>query len=50
MIRKLLRGVLKPILGKRKAAAAAAEVVDHVAKKVIDRKTGGAATKLDDVI
>lgn len=49
MIRGLLRKALKPIVGKRKAAVIA-EVVDHGAKKVIDRKTGGAASKLDDVL
>jgi hypothetical protein len=49
MIRKLLRGVLKPILGKRKAAIVA-QAIDHAAVRVIDKKTGGAASKLDEVI
>ena len=49
MIRKLLRGILKPVLGKRKAAIVA-EVADRGAKKLIDKRTGGAATKLDEVI
>lgn len=49
MIRKLLRKILTIPLGKRKAAVIA-EVVDRKAKKVIDRKTGGAASALDDVI
>jgi len=49
MIRKLLRGILKPVLGKRKAAVIA-EGLDGLAKKAIDSKTHGAATKLDDLI
>lgn len=49
MIRKLLCGVLKPILGKRKAAIVAG-VADRAAVKAIDKKTGGAASKLDDII
>lgn len=49
MIRKLLRSVLRPVLGKRKAAIVA-EGLDHVAKKAIDRKTGGLASKVDDAI
>lgn len=49
MIRKLLRKALRPILGKQKAAVVA-EVVDHGLKREIDKKTGGAATKLDEVI
>lgn len=49
MIRGILRKVLKPIVGKRKAAVIA-EVVDHGVKKVIDKRTGGAASKLDEVL
>ena len=49
MIRKLLRGILKPVLGKRKAAVIA-EGLDGLAKKAIDSKTHGAATKLDEII
>lgn len=49
MIRKILRGILKPVLGKRKAAIAA-EGLDQVAKKVIDRKTGGLASRVDEVL
>ena len=49
MIRKILRGILKPILGKRKAAVIA-EGLDGLAKKAIDKRTGGAASKLDDLI
>lgn len=49
MIRRLLRSALRPILGKRKAAAAA-EAIDGLAKREIDRRTGGAATRLDEVV
>ena len=49
MIRKILRGILKPVLGKRKAAVIA-EGLDGLAKKAIDSKTHGAATKLDDLV
>jgi len=49
VIRKILRGILKPVLGKRKAAVIA-EGLDGLAKKAIDSKTHGAATKLDDLV
>jgi len=49
MIRKPLRFVFGLFLGK-KAAAVLAEGVDGLAKKAIDKRTGGAATKLDDVL
>ena len=49
MIRKILRGILKPVLGKRKAAVIA-EGLDGLAKKAIDKRTGGAASKLDEVL
>ena len=49
MIRKPLRFVFGLFLGK-KAAAVIAEGVDGLAKKAIDKRTGGAASKLDDVI
>jgi len=49
MIRKILRGVLKPILGKRKAAVVA-EVADRVVVKQIDKRTGGLASKADEVL
>jgi len=48
MIRKILRGILRP-LGKRKAAVIA-EGLDGLAKKAIDSKTRGAASRLDDVL
>lgn len=49
MIRGILRKILRPVLGKRKAAIVA-EGLDQVAKKVIDRKTGGLASKVDEVL
>lgn len=49
MIRSILRKALRPILGKRKAAVAA-EALDGLAKREIDRRTGGAATRLDEVL
>ena len=49
MIRKLLRGVLKPLLGKRKAAVVA-EVADRLVVKQIDKRTGGLASKADEVL
>jgi len=49
MIRKLLRKALKPILGK-KAAAAAAEVADRALVKVADKHTGGLASRVDEVV
>ena len=49
MIRGILRKILKPVLGKRKAAVIA-EGLDGLAKKAIDSKTHGAATKLDEVL
>jgi len=48
MIRKILRGILRP-LGKRKAAVIA-EGLDSLAKKAIDSKTYGAASKLDEML
>jgi len=49
MIRKPLRFVFGLFLGK-KAAAVIAEGVDGLAKKAIDKRTGGAASKLDEVL
>ena len=49
MIRKILRGILKPVLGKRKAAVVA-EGLDGLAKKAIDKPTKGLASKLDEVL
>jgi len=49
MIRGILRKILKPVLGKRKAAVIA-EGLDGLAKKAIDSKTHGAVTKLDEVL
>jgi len=49
MIRKPLRFVFGLFLGK-KDAAVIAEGVDGLAKKAIDKRTGGAASKLDDLI
>ena len=49
MIRKPLRVVFGLFLGK-KAAAVIAEGLDGLAKKAIDSKTHGAATKLDEII
>jgi len=49
MIRKPLRFVFGLFMGK-KAGAVIAEGVDGLAKKAIDSKTRGAASKLDDVL
>ena len=48
MIRGILQKILRP-LGKRKAAVIA-EGLDGLAKKVIDSKTHGAASKLNEVL
>lgn len=49
MIRRILRKALKPILGKRKAAAVAQEL-DRRAVRELDKKTGGLASKADRVL
>lgn len=49
MIKKLLRGALKPLLGKRKAAVVA-EALDRKAKRELDKRTGGLASKADGVL
>lgn len=49
MIRGILRKILKPVLGKRHAAKAA-EDLDRLAVKELDRRTYGAVSKLDELI
>ena len=49
MIKKLLRKILKPVLGKTAARVAAAEA-DKAVVKELDKRTGGAASKIDKVI
>jgi len=49
MIRKPLRKFLSLLVGK-KVAAAAAESLDDLSKRVADKHTGGLASKVDEVV
>lgn len=49
MIKKLARSVLGKFMSKRKAAKAAADL-DRLAVKELDRRTYGAASRVDEVL
>ena len=49
MIRKLLRKLLKPVIGKTAATIAAREA-DKAVVRELDKRTGGLASKVDEAL
>jgi len=49
MFKKLLRKIAKPIVGKA-TAAILARAADAALKRELDKRTGGLASKIDEVV
>lgn len=50
MITKLLSGLLGKVIKSKIVSNAIAGAVDHAVKRELDKKTGGLASKVDEVL
>ena len=50
MFKKLLKGLVRTVVNSDLAAEVIASELDRKAKKELDRRTGGLASKVDEVI